>query len=206
MKLLWINIFILSILPAILFSQEPFTNTNNTVSNSVSTNTIQIKKIYKYSARVEYFGDMITHPGWAAGLEYNFLDDPSHAVILAFDVGMRFQPRNNISWFLLPRFGYRFTFSFGLYLDIFLGAGYLHSFLWGDVYEYASGKAVLTKGKSSPYFMPDLNFGFGWNLSRNGLLPVTFGIKLDAYGQYPYNSYVLPCIALRVSASFLFNL
>jgi hypothetical protein len=159
----------------------------------------------KYAVTLSYFGEMITRPGAIIGLEWYLLKGGGHSLSLELDAGTRIYPRNNNAFFVLPELSYRFTFSPGFFLSAAIGAGCMLSYLAGDVYEYQDGQAVLIANKSSLYFMPDLNLGIGWDFSRNNLAPITFALKFHAFGEYPYNTFILPCLALQAEVTYGFD-
>ena len=52
-----------------------------------------------------------------------------------------------------------------------------------------------------PHLMANLSLGFGWDFAKNDLAPVLYFLRLNAFGEYPFNSFFLPHIALQTGVT-----
>jgi hypothetical protein len=103
-------------------------------------------------------------------------------------------PRYCWGLFLSAALGYRLTFFSMFYLEALLGAGYLHTFVDGAVYR-EDGQVAAYHG--SPAVMPRIALGSGLRLGN--LEPF---LRIETFGQYPYNNALLPHAALAAGCSF----
>jgi len=84
----------------------------------------------------------------------------------------------------------------GFISAINLEAGYMLSLLDGEV--FATDRNKFVKGdKSSSHIVFGFNGGVGWNFEKQGKLPLSFMIQPHAYIQAPYNTFLIPRLALE---------
>ena len=149
-----------------------------------------------------YFGETITHPGATSGVEYYILENSWYRLFLGGNLGGYVHIRNHIGLFVDAEIGNRFTAPFGLFGEILTGVGYLHTWPQGIIFERdADGGIREANNLGYPHLMPTLSLGFGWDFSRNDLPPVAYFIRLNAFGEYPFNGYLLPHVALQTGIS-----
>jgi len=148
-----------------------------------------------YSAA--YFGEWIFHPGLEAGLEYRLSAKDrgrtrGGSVLFASNLASYVHVRNHTGLRLDAELGYRYTFRSGFFADGFVGAGYLHTFLGAPVYTVSDdGKVERVADWGRPAFMPLASLGCGLQLGEWAPF-----LRLESFGQYPYNRHVLPHFAL----------
>lgn len=151
-----------------------------------------------------YFGEMITHPGFSLGYENTFFRGFNYTV----SIGTYVHQRNHTGLFLNAGINWRHTFPIGYSPEIGIGLGYLHT--WphgGSVYVVDdNGNVSITRG-GRPSFMPTVKLGIlGWDLRKNTNIPMRVNTDVVIFGQYPFNNFILPQAALRVGATYFFEI
>lgn len=142
----------------------------------------------RFAVTAAYYGETITHPGVALGGEFYAFERPRYKLIAASKAGMYLHPHSHGAAFLDAELGQRVTAIYGLYGDLFTGVGYMHSWPWGDIYERAADGGVQRKrnlGHARVKFGGGL--GLGWDLSKNSVAPLSVFLRLDLFGEAPFN-------------------
>ena len=160
----------------------------------------------RFGLSVAYFGETITHPGFRLGGEWSVVDRPKYALIAGADLGFYSHKRSHTALFTDVKFGVRGTTRSGLYLDVFAGIGYFHTWVNGDVY-VQDGDGVALRGLSAgrPHVMPNGSFGLGWDFSRKTELPLSVFVSLAPFSEYPFNTKSAMHAALLVGATWRFR-
>ena len=135
------------------------------------------------------------HPGFSLGTEYGFTEGRLGRIYQSLHTGYYFNEYNARALFLKTGLGYRYTLGFGLFGDLSLGLGYLHSFHPVEIFaQNAQGEYERVKdhGKASVIFF--LTMGMGFDFSRVTNWPVSLFLRFQPYIQTPYNpeSSILP--------------
>ena len=128
------------------------------------------------------------HPGFSLGTEYGYAEGRIGRIYQSLHMGYYFNEYNARAFFFNTGIGYRYTFGFGLFGDISLGLGYLHSFHPTEIFaQNAQGEyeKVRDYGKASVIFL--LGMGLGYDFSRKVGWPVSLFIRFQPYLQTPYN-------------------
>src|SRR5689334_16042050 len=81
-----------------------------------------------------YFGEMLSHPGGAAALDYAVVRSDTHSLLVGLQGGGYLHPGSHGGGFLRARIGYRATASFGLEGGLLVGVGWLQTVLAGTTY------------------------------------------------------------------------
>ncbi len=159
----------------------------------------QDNDLNKTSLSLGYFGETITHAGLQAGVEYYPYLSERHQLILGLAAGGYIHPRNNTSLFVRAQWGQRIKFKSGLFLEHFLGLGYLHQFLnGGELYEVLPNGAVVEKSNTGePKFMPSVALGFGYDFKSPALSKYSFFVRPELFWKAPFNGYYLTHFALN---------
>ncbi len=155
--------------------------------------------------KVEYFGELVLHPGLSLGLDYTMARN--NWVTLHWDthLGGYWHRWNNTSVFLKTSFGSRFAVG-PVFADINLGVGYMHSWAAGVIYQRTeNGSVEKAANLGYPHFMPNASFLLGWDGSRRNDLPWTIHIGPEVYLQYPYNHIFLPHVAAKIGFTYKFK-
>lgn len=154
---------------------------------------------------VAYFGETATHPGLLLGTEHKAWEAGWHRTFLAANVGGYRHPGNHLGLFAEGALGYRLTFPSGLSLESLVGLGYLHTVLDGPVFAAGpAGVEPVTDG-GRPAWMPSVTLGAGLDGAGLGLADTRLFTRLQLFGQYPYNAYVLPHVATQVGMTWNFR-
>ena len=150
----------------------------------------------KFQYTIGYFGETVTHAGFNLGLERQLSDSEKYQIILAVNAGYYKHIRNNTSIFLRAQWGQRINFTNGVFIDHFLGVGYLHQFVsGGDIYEVLpNGAVVESPNTGSPKFMPSIAVGAGYNFPESRF---SLYVRPELFWKAPFNGYFLTNFALN---------
>jgi len=150
---------------------------------------------------LSYFGETLVHPGFEAGYENNFYKRFNYTA----SVGYYVHQRHHAGLFLNGGVNWRYTFPFGYSMEFGAGLGYLHTWQHGGkTYTVDSNGNVNTKPAAGhPSLMPTIKLGLlGWDLRKQTNIPVRINVDAIAFGQFPYNRYIMPHFALKAGATY----
>jgi hypothetical protein len=125
----------------------------------------------------------------------------SHGFFSEADLGTYYHARYATALFLSTDIGYRLVFPRGFRLELLLGLGYLHTFDDGTVYEVDSGKVTTVEDSGHPALMTTALLGIGWDFTVGNLAPFALFLRAGAFGQYPYNTAILPHLEAQLGVS-----
>lgn len=171
------------------------------------TNTYgQSDNLPKTKFTLSYFGETITHTGLNMGIEHYPFQSNKYQMILAANIGGYVHIRNNTSLFVRGQWGQRVTFGSGVFIDEFIGIGYLHQFTnGGDNYEVLSNGAVVeTPNNGSAMVMPSIALGTGYDFSKKTKWNIVYFLRPELFWKAPFNGYYLTHFALNTG--FIFNI
>jgi len=152
----------------------------------------------RVSFTTAYLGEFLFHPGVLGGVDVRLTGTRRGGSLAgAANLGGYVHVRNHVGVMADAELGYRFTFGSGLLVEGFAGLGYLHTFAAAPVYTVEDGKAEQVVDLGRPSFMPVVSLGVGWQLAS--LAPY---VRVESFGQYPFNDHLLPHFALLVGARF----
>lgn len=189
--------------PTIYESQETEVDSQEATEQGCKELTQPVTKI-KFTAG--YFGETITHAGVLLGIEYCPYGNAKYQMVLATNIGGYVHIRNNTSLFLREQWGQRTTFKSGVFIDQFIGLGYLHHFAsGGKIFEVLPNGAVVNIPNSGrPMIMPSVAVGAGYNLKKVSGINLVVYFRPELFWKAPFNGYYLTHFALN--AGFLFKL
>ena len=127
------------------------------------------------------------HPGFSLGTEYAWKEGRLGRLYQGFRAGYFYNEFIAKALFLLTEIGYRLTLRFGLFADVGVGIGYLHSFHPHEIFRLNDeGEFVKAKdsGKSAALF--SVGLGIGFDFSRKLGWPVSAFIGFQPFIQTPY--------------------
>jgi len=160
----------------------------------------------KINISIGYYGETITHPGLIAGIEYTPVVLGKYQMILALNAGGYVHKRNNTSFFVRGQWGQRITFNNGLFIEQFLGLGYLHQFTHGgELYEVLpNGSIVETPDRGRPNIMPSVTLGLGYDFSKKGIANLSIFLRPELFWKAPFNGYYLthPALSTGIISKF----
>lgn len=153
----------------------------------------------RLAINVGYFGDFITHPGLLLGINYDLLQNPNHSLWTSIEAGGYVHPKNH--WGVVANLivTYQFTFDGGFFLETSLGGGYLHTFPDGKAYMVDGSTVTEVRHSGYSHAMPRFAIGMGYKFYKNSDFPFGITWNIGTFGQYPYNSVMLPHIYTQLS-------
>lgn len=189
------------------YSQEPLADSLDALMDGHATDHETWKHHRpKNKIAIGYYGETLTHTGMVMGIEHYLNADAAHQMILAANVGGYVHRRNNTSLFLRGQWGQRITFRSGVFVEQFLGLGYLHHFAnGGELYEVLPNGAVVNAPNSGrPMIKPSVAVGAGYHLKRITGWDAMFYLRPELFWKAPFNGYFLTHFALNTG--FLFKI
>lgn len=172
--------------------------------SALAENHSETKTKFKERAaiKVDYFGELVMHPGLSVGLDYTLAQSKVVTLHWDTDLGGFWHRWNNSSAFLKTSIGARVAMG-SAFVDANLGAGYMHSWAAGSIYQRAEdGSVEKANNEGHPHFMPTFSFLLGWDGSRKYNLPWSVHLGVEIYLQYPYNHIFLPHVAAKVGFTY----
>jgi len=154
---------------------------------------------------ISYFGETLIHPGIEVGYEGRLYKWFNYTV----SIGTYIHQRHHTGWFLNADFNWRYTFPVGYSPELGIGLGYLHTWQHGGkTYTVDDNGNVATKTVyGNPSFMPTVKIGFfGWDFRKKTNIPMRINLDAIAFGQLPYNRFIMPHFALKAGATYYFNI
>jgi hypothetical protein len=156
---------------------------------------------------VSYFGDQLVHPGLKVGVEYPLLSRTSRlrsmerSLYVAPNLGVTWHPEHHTAAFVNGELGYRRTRESGWKRELILGLGAMRSNNASPTYT-PDGDRVLLDGHT--YVMPSVAVGFGRDLTDKRDLPLAWHVRPTLYMQAPYNTSIVPSLALETGITWSF--
>lgn len=101
--------------------------------------------------------------------------------------------------------GYRYNFDFGLFADIAIGGGYLHSFSGNKIYKLNNGQYEAKPNRGRPQGMISSALSIGYDLNKISSIPLKPFIQYQFWMQTPFvKGYVplLPGTALHLGVQY----
>lgn len=173
---------------------------------SISSSAQEMENEDQYSklaVKLNYFGELVLHPGFAAGVDYTLAKRKWLNIHWDNELGGYVHKWNNNALFLQTSIGTRFISSFSAYMDISLGVGYMLSSPNGEVYSLNDQGDLTTKGRPyTSHFKPSVSLMFGWDGKRKRNIPLTIHFGIEASVQTGFNHGILPHAALRVGVTY----
>lgn len=164
-----------------------------------------------------YFGETLTHYGLKLGVEHSFSQWQRQSsrrrprprtsdLIGSLNLATYRHPHNHYGLIAQTEWGIRRTKLRGSTFDFGLSAGYLRTVLDGEAYqvrENGSFERIRWAGRGA--FLPGVYIGWGKDLARTTNLPLLWRVKPYLLLQTPYNTSVLPRLALEISVVYQLN-
>lgn len=173
---------------------------------AVITGSVQGQETQKQlPINISYFGHSILHPGIEAGYENNFWGPFNFTV----SIGTYVHQRNHTAAFLNAGINWRHTFPIGYSMEFGLGLGYLHTWQHGGPIYTVDDNGNVNKeiAIGRPSLMPSLKLGLlGWDFRKKTSIPLRINVDAIAFGQYPYNNFIMPRFALKAGATYYFDI
>jgi hypothetical protein len=136
-------------------------------------------------------------------LDWQLVGNEWYSLSASAAIGGYIHLRNNYAIFSGLELGQRFTAASGLFGDVILGAAYLHSFPHGTIYQLdATGTVSEVANLGQGGFRPSLSLGVGLDWSKISSVDLRNFLRLEVFGQYPYNNALLLHAAVQLGCSF----
>lgn len=159
----------------------------------------------RLAVKVEYFGELVLHPGLSAGTDYTVAKNRWFTMHWDTEVGGYWHRWNHTAVFMKTSMGSRFALG-PVFVDLNLGVGYMHSWAAGDLYQRAKdGGVEKAANRGHPHFRPHTSFLIGWDGSRRNILPWTLYIGPEVYLQSSFNHIFLPHVAAKIGFTYKLN-
>lgn len=159
----------------------------------------------RVAVKFDYFGELVLHPGLSLGIDYTLSSKKWVTIHWDTDLGGYWHRWNNTALFAKTSIGTRFPVS-SMFVDLNLGAGYMHSFPAGKIYQRSEdGGVVKTPNWGHSHFMPTFSVLLGWDGSRKANLPFSLHIGAEAYLQSAVNHTFIPHAAAKVGITYKFK-
>ena len=159
----------------------------------------------RLAIKVEYFGELLLHPGLSVGSDYTVYSQKWLTVHWDTDLGGYWHRWNNTSLFLKTSIGSRFTMG-SVFSDTNLGVGYMHSWASGVMYQRVEdGGVEKATNYGHAHFMPNASFLLGWDVGRRSSLPLSIHIGPEVYFQSSFNHIYLPHVAVKIGFTYKIN-
>jgi hypothetical protein len=201
------HIILIASLLIILATQHSFSQNRPNSDNNREKQSAFSQFAYsdKVAFKLDYFGELGLHPGLSLGIDYTLVKKKWLTVHWDSELGGYWHRWNNTSLFLKTSIGTRLPIA-SFFVDLNLGAGYLHSFAAGTIYQKSSdGGLQRATNWGHSHFMPSTSFLIGWDGTRKMKLPWTFHIGVEAYLQSSFNHIFLPHVAAKVGITYKFK-
>ena len=159
----------------------------------------------KVALKLDYFGELVLHPGLSIGIDYTLAKKNWVTIHWDSDLGGYWHRWNNTALFLKSSIGARLPIK-SFFVDLNLGAGYMHAFAAGTMYQISSeGGLEMAANWGHPHFISTSSFLIGWDGTRKMNLPWTFHAGVEAYLQSSFNHIFLPHAAAKVGLTYKFK-
>jgi hypothetical protein len=147
----------------------------------------------RLSFSASYFGEMVIHPGVKAGAEYRFLGGERLSLSVPLYLGWYRHIRNHHMLSVESGLIVRLSGKGSLYGDLLLSAGYGLRKPDGSIYvDEEDGTIGMDSAPWRSRFLCAAALGIGFNFGKKSVIKLSPFLRLGAYGEYPYNGYVLP--------------
>lgn len=145
-----------------------------------------------------YFSEGGLYPGFTLNYEKKLLANNVFQLLLAAKAGAYFHYQNHTGFFVMIQSGQRFRVYKQLYVEHFLGIGYLHSFLSGGdaFFVNAAGQVQKASNTGNPHFMPSVSAGLSYD--HPGKHPFIVFARPMLFWQIPFNNTSLIQYAFEV--------
>jgi hypothetical protein len=152
-----------------------------------------------------FFAHFLVNPGAIMGLDVPFLERKRHELFVPTSAVFYVHPENSRVVMLNSGLGYRWHSKKAVFVTTSLRLGYMHSFVDGDLYREENGKIVEVRDRGRPAFAPYFDLGVGVHLFKDKPHQFSPFFKIMAFGQYPYNGYLLPKTGWQIGLAYRFK-
>ncbi|MBX9850935.1 MAG: hypothetical protein K2X86_04170 [Cytophagaceae bacterium] len=148
------------------------------------------------------------HPGFHIGTYWLYKKGEKHEFFQTAKLGYFYHRFVQHGIQLYSEGGYRYITGSGIYGEVLLGAGYLHSFPDMQVFVFKDGKYKKKAPLGRPQFMISAGVGVGYDFEKKCDKPLRLYLLYQFWMQTPFvNKYVplLPNTSFHLGAIFSIN-
>ena len=146
-----------------------------------------------------------TNPGVSIDLDVMLLQKRGREIYIPLNTAFYLHPKNSRVFYINTGIGYRWHSRGRLFLSTSLCLGYIHSFVDGDLYAEKNGEIVKIADNGQPGIMPYADFAIGMDFFEKRTHQFSPFFKILAFGQYPYNGYMLPHFGFQLGTIYSFE-
>lgn len=139
------------------------------------------------------------NPGLSGSIEKALLQNRLYALTATAKTGFYVHRYNHTGIFVMLQSGVRYRLTHGLFIDNYVGVGYLHTFLAGgkSYYVDVTGTVKQAHNVGSGHFMPSISPGLSYELKHARIFARTM-----IFWQIPFNTVALVQYGLEGGVSF----
>jgi hypothetical protein len=127
------------------------------------------------------------HPALAVGTEFTYRRGNHGQLLQTLSVGGFYNRYNATGLTLQTDFAYRYLTGVGVFADVSLGAGYLHTFRVRPIYESnGQGDYQPVQDRGKPSALGSFSLGLGYDFSRQASFPFALFVRYQWFAQVPY--------------------
>lgn len=146
----------------------------------------------RLSLTASYFGEMVLHPGFKAGIEYRIMEGKKASLSVPLAAGWYRHIRNHQMLSVESGLVGRLSSKGPFFSDLLLGAGYGLKKPDGSIYFEDEEGSILTESASwTSRFLVTAALGAGFDFGKNARVKLSPFLRLGFFGEYPYNTYML---------------
>jgi len=176
-------------------------NVELTSRPSVNARAMSLSFLEDRKVSIAYFGDFITHPGLMIGTQSELRRTPRYQMYYTLNTGIYTHRKNHNAFMLSSEIANRLSTKKGLFGELLLGGGYLHTWPQGDVYiREDDGGVKQSTDWGRPHLMVSSSLGIGWQSPKEDSR--AYFLRIVAFGEYPYNGIILPHLGLHAGIAF----
>ena len=144
-----------------------------------------------------------TNPGISLGIDRSIALRGGSEIYVPLNLTFYLHPKNSRVFYLNAGIGYRLQSRGRFFAAGSLCLGYLHSFVDGDLYTGNGGAVGRVRDHGQAGFMPYVDLRLGLDRLDGRFRRLAPYVQVMAFGQYPYNGYVLPHFGFQLGTSIL---
>ena len=176
-------------------------NVDLVLEPTVNTMGLSLSFLEDRKVSIAYFGDFITHPGLMIGAKSELRRTHRHQMYYTLNTGIYTHRKNHNAFILSSEIANRLSTKKGLFGELLLGGGFLHTWPQGDVYiREDDGGVKKSRSWGHPHLIVSSSLGMGWQSPKENSR--AYFLRIVAFGEYPYNGILLPHLGLHTGVVF----
>ena len=156
------------------------------------------KDVSSLKMNVGFMIHNFSNPGSNIGIEIVLAKTGKQEILIPINVAFYIHPKNSRVYYLNSGIGFRWHSIGRIFLFGSLCIGYIHQFVDGEIYFLDEDEIVRVTDYGQPGFMPYVDFGIAVDAFEGNAVKISPFFEVLAFGQYPYNGYMLPHFGLQL--------